>query len=372
MSKVDLNLSACDREPIHVPGSIQPHGMLLVADAGTLDVVAAAGAIEDRLRLTSGWLGRPLAELLAQDVRGQLEASSAQDAPLILDETVEGVGECFRAVCHRAGERLLVELEPAAERSRGTMQVLEELDRIVRGFEQASTTAVLCERAAAVFRRLTGFDRVMIYQFVDDEAGRAVAEDRDPALHGFLNHHFLASDIPRQARALYVRNRARAIPDIDYIPAPIRPAGFGQLDLSDVALRSVSPIHLQYLRNMGVKASASFSIVCDGVLWGLVACHHNSPRRLPRETAMSGTPLANALARQTRAKVQTAIYDERLRLRVAVDELVDQISEDHGAARAFDDIADPLRRILRADGLAFLANGVARLYGMGPDDAALT
>ena len=105
-----------------------------------------------------------------------------------------------------------------------------------------------------------------------------------------------ASDIPSQARALYIRNRTRSIPDVDYVPAPLRPAGFETVDLSDVGLRSVSPIHVRYLRNMGVAASASISIVKDGLLWGMIACHHHSPRRLSCELRAAAAALAVRLA----------------------------------------------------------------------------
>jgi light-regulated signal transduction histidine kinase (bacteriophytochrome) len=369
MTEATLDLSDCDQEPIHIPGSIQPHGLVLVAEIATLVVVAGAGAIEERL--AREWMGRPLDELLGQDAGRQLAVSATEDAPLVLDRPVETQSERFDAICHRAGDRVLIELDPAAGRLRSAIQMLAELEGYVRGFERAPTLGALCERAAVVFRSLTGFDRVMIYRFLDDGAGRVVGEDRDKTLASYLNHHFPGSDIPRQARALYVRNRARAIPDVDYAPAPMRPAGFEQLDLSDVGLRSVSPIHLQYLRNMGVKASASFSIVCDGLLWGLVACHHDSPRRVSRETLVTGIALANALARQVQSKVQAVAYDERLRLRLAVDELADQFSDDRSVGRIFEDIAEPLRRAFGADGFAFFADDAVRVYGIGPDEAAL-
>src|SRR5690606_13665928 len=135
---------------------------------------------------------------------------------------------------------------------------------------------------AREFRRLTGYDRVMIYRFLDNDAGRVVGEDAAPGQHSFMNHHFPASDIPAQARALYIRNLVSVIPDVYDWPAPIRPERPAEdpLDMSDCNLRSVSPVHIQYLTNMGVAASASFSIGKDNVLWGLIASHNSEPRQL--------------------------------------------------------------------------------------------
>ncbi|MEJ8628978.1 GAF domain-containing protein [Sphingomonas sp. I4] len=180
---------------------------------------------------------------------------------------------------HRvAGERVLIELEPGiVDAPWGKGSALSWIDAAVTSFERTADLPMLFDRAATTFQMLTGFDRVMLYRFLDEDAGRVVAEARSANLPSFLHHHFPASDIPKQARALYVRNKTRSIPDVDYVPAPIRPEGFETLDLSDVSLRSVSPVHVRYLKNMGVAASASISIVKDGLLWGMIACHHYTP-----------------------------------------------------------------------------------------------
>lgn len=358
-----LDLTACDREPIHIPGAVQPHGYLLVAYPDTLEVVAGAGALEELL--APDWLGRSLSDLLQQDV-----AAALIQMPVGPGGTAIGapVGGCDVSL-HRSGPWLVAELEPHAQSDRGAAETLGWLDATAAGFERATSMKALCARAAAAFRAITGFDRVMIYRFLDDDAGCVVAEDRDPALGTFLHHHFPATDIPRQARALYVRNRTRVIPCVDYAPAPLRPAGFEQLDLSDVAIRSVSPIHLQYLRNMGVGASASISIVKDGVLWGLVACHHNSPRLLPRDTRAVAAALANGLARQIRAREEAESYRQRLALRSDEDSLrpalfagpLDRLAVSRG---------DELRRMFGADGFAeVVGNRVSAIGACPPHDA---
>jgi light-regulated signal transduction histidine kinase (bacteriophytochrome) len=338
-----LDITVCDREPIHVPGSIQPHGLLLIADAAGV-VVAVAGDVEGRL--TADWAGASLASLLGCDVSTLTDGEG--------NHAVAGVAERFDVSVHRAGELLVAELEPASSEPLSAGAMLAMLGGHAAGFERAGDLQALCGRAAASFRELTGFDRVMVYRFLDDDAGRVVAEDRAPELGTFLHHHFPASDIPKQARALYVRNRTRAIPTVDYVPRPIRPAAYAGTDLSDVAVRSVSPIHLQYLRNMGVEASASISIVKDGLLWGLIACHHNSPRTMPADIRAAAATLAAGLARQIRAKEEAETYRERLRLRAAEDTVVPKLAGAIGLPQSAERVKGELRQMLGGDGFALV------------------
>ena len=357
------DLTDCDREPIHIPGAIQPHGLLLVADRQGR-VVAGAGELEARLR--EHWLDADVSALIGQDVlplAAALDDGNAIVAPAI----VAGARERFSATIHRSAEYLLVELEPVEPDAMTAAATLAWLDTTATGFERAGDLTALCERAAVAFRALTGFDRVMIYRFLDDDAGRVVAEDRNPDLGTFLHHHFPATDIPQQARALYVRNRTRAIPTIDYVPAPLRPAGFAGLDLSDVALRSVSPVHLQYLANMGVGASASISIVKDNVLWGLVACHHDSPRQLPADLRRAAASLAGGLARQIRAKEDAEAYRQRLRLRGAEDTVVPRLNREEPLRAAVAVVSDELRAMMAADGFALVMGSVVDTDGLCPD-----
>lgn len=356
------DLTACDREPIHVPGAIQPHGLLLIADFATLHVQAGAGDLE--AVLGDEWLGASLVDLLAQDIAGRLNNPLIGPGGTFRGDPVSRGGCVYDVAMHRSGEQLIVELEPAPTEPLLAGDMLAWLDTIASGFERATSLSMLCARAAQAFRALTGFDRVMVYRFLDDDAGRVVGEDRDPTLHSFMHHHFPATDIPRQARALYIRNRTRVIPDVGYVPAPIRPARFSTLDLSDVSLRSVSPIHIEYLQNMNVGASASISIVKDGMLWGLIACHNLTPRTMPRDIRLAGAALAGGLARQIRAKEEADSYRERLALRASEDSLLPALRPPliNAVANRNDDI----RRMLDADGVALIRpDGIDR-YGRCP------
>lgn len=367
----EIDLATCESEPIHIPGSIQPHGLLLIADRAEGRVIGGAGAIEERL--TPIWLGRPLGALLAQSIELAATQAEATAGAIVALAAVPGRREAFDATLHVSGDYLLVELEPQPENPLSAGAILARLEAIGTSFERAADLRALCDRAAVGFRALTGFDRVMIYRFLDDGAGTVVAEDRDPRLRSFLNHHFPASDIPRQARQLYIRNRVRVIPDASYAPAPIRSdkVDLTDIDLSDAALRSVSPIHLRYLRNMGVTASASISIVKDGQLWGLVACHHERPRELGYEISAACRALAGGLARQIRAKEEAEAYRDRIRLRQAEDAVIGRFHDETPFDHFFQSMAEDLRLMLDADGFAAVQGAQVHGAGAVPDVAEL-
>lgn len=339
--------------------------MLLVADVDTLRVQAAAGDVE--AWLSPDWLHASLGALLGGGVNDRL-ADLPEVGSLDLNRVTLGT-DTFDTVAHRAGNSLIVELEPAPTPPALATSVLSFLDAAGTSFERASDLREMCERAAVWFRRLTGYDRVMVYRFLDDDAGVVLAEDRDAAIDPFINHHFPASDIPKQARALYVRNRVRVIPDVGYAPAPLRPGstGMSALDMSDVGLRSVSPIHVQYLKNMGVGASASVSIVKDGLLWGLIACHNAQPKRLPYETRMTCRTLAGALAKQVKVKEDAASYQERLRLRSSEDTVVGRLGSESSLRDFFARTGDELCRMLGATGFAAIQGKDLHVVGRSPD-----
>ena len=364
-----VDLTGCDREPIHIPGSIQPHGLLLIADADSLTVLAGAGDLETRL--SPDWRGMALSTLVQQDIMALISAMPAGPGGTVVGMPFTVGDERFDVAVHRTEHHLLVELEPGAPIPMSAGATLSRLDAFATSFERASDLRALCDRAAVAFRALTGFDRVMVYRFLDDDAGRVVAEDSDPALSTFMHHHFPASDIPRQARALYIRNRTRSIPDITYVPQPIRPDGFAETDLSDVAVRSVSPIHIRYLHNMGVAASASISIVKDGLLWGLIACHHRTPHALSADVRAAAAMLASGLARQIRAKEEAEIYRERLRLRAAEDNVVPKLAGATGLPHSVGRVKGELRTMLGGDGFALVHDRTVVVDGTCPPEATI-
>ena len=351
VSPQSVDLSGCEREPIHIPGSIQPHGLLLVVDPRTRQIVHAAGDVEGRLG-TPDWLGAPLEDLLGADIATAIMSTDAEPPRDVAPPRSE---ERFDLSVSRGSRHFLVELEPASP-PHLMPALLPELEAAAHAFDAAGDLDSLMATAARQFRRLTGYDRVMVYRFLDDEAGKVVAEDASPDQHSFMNHHFPASDIPAQARALYVRNLVRVIPDVHYRPAPLtppRPAD-DPIDMTDCSLRSVSPVHIQYLKNMGVAASASFSIVKNGVLWGLIACHNSEPRGLTLDVRAGGRALSAALSRQIKAREDTEAYRERIRLTTFEDRIMEILLREGSLNSALAGHIPEIQRMFAADGVAVL------------------
>ena len=164
----------------------------------------------------------------------------------------------------------------------------------------AASLRALCDETARIFKGLTGYDRVMVYRFDHDGHGEVLSEAKEPALEAFLGNRYPASDIPQIARRLYERNRVRVLRDVEYRSAPLipplSPITGDQLDMSQCFLRSISPIHVQYLKNMGVRGTLVVSLMVNGKLWGLVSCHHYVPRFIHFEERAVCELLAEAVA----------------------------------------------------------------------------
>jgi two-component system, chemotaxis family, sensor kinase Cph1 len=296
-----LHFDECAREPIQIPGSIQPHGYLFVLDDTDFRIVSVSQNAADILSLpTRAIIGHPIDEFLVSETTIGLTATFETGEPVIRVRFQQSLvaGECTGLI-HRSAGLVLLEIAPQipAEHAEAVFgQVHLAIERI----HNSESTASACEILAAEIRRLSGFDRVMVYRFDPDWNGEVIAEDKAADAHSYRGHAFPASDIPAQARALYTRNTVRLIPDTNYIPSqlvpPELPLTGRPIDLSSVMLRSISPVHLEYLANMGVVSSMSVSIVRDGRLWALVACHHPSPRFLPYRVLQGCELMAQAVA----------------------------------------------------------------------------
>ncbi|REE93411.1 ATP-binding protein [Cupriavidus plantarum] len=316
----------CAREPIHIPGGIQPHGYLLSVGEGGIVVQVSANIGALVHADADAVLGQPLASVLgergAQLVATALRDLDAEGIPLYagsIDDPRGNMHAPLAIVVHRYDGATIVELEPA----RDTSDVFASMYPLVRTFinslqdvDDADALAVL---AAREVHRITGYGRTLVYSFDDDGHGHVIAESLSPGYAGYLGQRFPASDIPPQARALYVRNRIRLIADADYVASPLvpplHPATGRTTDLTYASLRSISPVHVQYMKNMGTWSSMSMSIVVRGRLWGLISCHHDTARVPPFEVRTACEHIAQVLSLQIEAKEDHAEADYRLELR---------------------------------------------------------
>jgi len=265
------DLLGCADEPIRIPGAVQPHGALVAADDDGTVVLHSANADDV--------LGRPVSGTAIADL---LDLTAVEPGlPLRT-----GLGDrTFEVAVHRTDGLLVTEWEPLEDAHAAGEVWHRRLPLVLQRLQEAPDLSALCTALAQEVRRLTGFDRVMVYRFDAEWNGEVVAEQRRGDLEPFLGLHYPASDIPAQARALYLRNWLRLIPDARYTPVPLvperNPLDGRPLDLGASSLRSVSPVHLEYLANMGVISSMSVSLVDHGRLWGLIACHHYAGAHRP-------------------------------------------------------------------------------------------
>jgi light-regulated signal transduction histidine kinase (bacteriophytochrome) len=281
--------SDCDREPIHIPGGIQPYGALLVVAESSLTVTQASENLVDHTTVRADEvLGQPLSTLFDDDSLRALRDTLAHARPEELNPLPLTVrGRRFDGIVHRNDGVTLVELEPLPSNAPAYSPHHALRPALLR-VQSADSLLDLYRQLLGAIRELTGFERAMIYRFDERGHGSVDAESKEPELESYVGLHYPASDIPRQARALYMKQWLRIIPDAGYVPARLepllRPDTGAPLDLTCAALRSVSPIHREYLANMGVRASMSVSLVVRGRLWGLISCtNHSGPRHVRYE-----------------------------------------------------------------------------------------
>jgi light-regulated signal transduction histidine kinase (bacteriophytochrome)/CheY-like chemotaxis protein len=283
-SETRVNLTNCDREPIQIPGSIQPHGCLLACDASASVVLRHSANAPDLLGMPTDLNGRRLDELFGEEVahtlRNSLARTKEASRPALTFALTLASGRVFDVAAHLFKGTVIIEFEPCGA---SVAEPIELARTIIAQVREIDRTDKLFRDAARFARAMFGYDRVMIYQLGADGAGKVIAEAKRGDLESFLGQYFPGSDIPQQARALYLRNQIRVISDISPAPVALEPVldlSGEPLDLSYAHLRSVSPVHCEYLSNMGVGASMSISIIVNGALWGLIACHHYAPRTL--------------------------------------------------------------------------------------------
>jgi light-regulated signal transduction histidine kinase (bacteriophytochrome) len=277
----NVNLTNCDREQIHIPGLIQPHGVLLSLQEPNLRIVQVSRNVENLLGFSPDeLLNQTLDYLLDAEqieaVRQCLSGNFEYLNPITVSLHSRPQSQPFNGIVHYSEGLAVLELEPLGSRENaGFTKFYTLTKRTITLFQQAKNFQELCSIIVREIRQLTGFDRVMIYKFDEDDSGHVIAENKLEELEPYLGLHYPATDIPLPARKLYCLNFLRLIPDVNYQSVELIPANNpltqNPLDLSYSVLRSVSPIHLEYLENMGVKASLSISLIKDKKLWGLVA-----------------------------------------------------------------------------------------------------
>lgn len=369
----EADLSNCEREQIHLAASIQPHGALLVLREPDLMVMQASANAAEFLGHHGAVLGWPVDALggdLAEQVRAML-SDPLDVVPVAVRCHLGDPVQAFDGLLHRppnagSGGGVVVELERAGP----SVDLTRHVDRALQAILVASTQRALCDETARLFRDLTGYDRVMVYRFDDEGHGEVLSEQRRMDLESFLGNRYPATDIPQIARRLYERNRLRVLVDIEYFPVPLQPRELPStgcdLDMSLCFLRSVSPIHVQYLRNMGVRGTLVVSLMVGGKLWGLIACHHYEPRFVHFEFRAVCELLAEAVSTRIAALESFMQGQAEISVRRLEQRMIDAIARDGDWRAALFDNSQSLLQPLGASGAALLYDGQVLTVGEVP------
>lgn len=289
MTDYKVDLTNCDREPIHIPGKIQSHGFLLAVDGNLIINYVSENIVRYLPVEADNLLGKNIdkfEKLLQQDdspgfINQMLQLGRhAKSFENINPYRVTVNEDNFNLIVSQSGKNYLLEFEPYSTDT--DFDIQKTIGRSVSEMLGGKHLKQLLDNAALQIKNLIGYDRIMIYKFLEDGHGEVIAEVKEDNLEPFLGLHYPASDIPKQARDLYKINLTRIITDVNTEASPIITMGINgeaePLDLTHSALRAVSPIHIQYLKNMGVASSFSISLLYRGELWGLIACHNYTPR----------------------------------------------------------------------------------------------
>lgn len=381
MTHQAVDLTNCDREPIHIPGLIQPHGALLVLQEPDLTIIQVSS---NTLKLIGhppqDLLGKPLLTLLAPKQIASIQQCLNEEFEHVnpLDIFIKREGKLLRfdGIVHRQNVLIVLELEPKQNSQKADFfEFYRRVKGTITKIQKAPTLLEMSEAIVKEVRKVTGFDRVMVYQFDAEGAGRVIAEDLADDLTPYLGLNYPSTDIPKQAQQLYILNWLRLIPDSTYQPAALVPANNPvddrPTDLSLSVLRSVSPLHLEYLSNMGVGASMSISLIQDQKLWGLIACHHSNPRYVPYSVRTICEFVGQVMSVELSNKEDHEDLDYKMTLKSLQSKLVESLSQSKRFLDGLSQLDSNLLDLVSASGAAICEADQITCIGQTPPEAEI-
>ena len=368
-----VDLTNCDREPIHIPGLIQPHGLLFVLNEPQLEILQVSNN-------TFEFIGLHPQELLQKPLKTWLDSHQIQLIEKCLSADFEIINPLditfgerrFDGIVHRSDGAVILELEPNVKKKNGEFFNFYHLvKRSVTKMQNASSLSEMCQILVQEVKKITGFERVMIYQFDSEGAGRVISEDVLEGLIPYLGLHYPPSDIPKQAKHLYALNFIRLIPDANYQPVELiplhNPVTNLPLNLNFSTLRSVSPIHVEYLKNMGVGASMSISLIKDKKLWGLIACHHRTAKYVPYEIRTACEFLGQVMSLELASKEEHESLDYKIKIKSIQSQLMELIPQEDNFVKSLVKEPSKLLDLVSAQGAAVCAGDTCTLIGQTPE-----
>lgn len=378
MQQKNYDSTFCGSVPLHQINLIQPYGILIVLQLSDLKIVQVSENIGEALDLQPAEVvNTPLASYIAPAHLEQLQKRIQEGIAETVPFTLSFSGKDYLVLMQVNGDAVILEMEAqsAATAENSFISVYQELRYAMAAINIAPGIAEACQIAADQLKELSGYDKVMVYQFDKDWNGTVVAEASVPEMEKYLGLTFPASDIPKQARAMYLKNPYRLIPNRDYVPVSlypvINPLTNAFTDLSGCNLRSVPAVHLEYMKNMEIMTSMSCRILKDGQLWGLFSCHHRTPYYLPYE----GRALFELLSDIIAARVVSLHYkedsDEYATLHDVHAKLVEQVYTSNDLQHGLLGQETNVMQLFGATGAAMMFNKRMESVGNVPDKHAL-
>lgn len=350
----------CGKLPIHLINTIQPYGALLILDKDSLQVIQASENVDAIFGLPVTTLVRTeLAPLLDKETLTFLKGLAAGPIADRIPGPWTIGNQRFLALHHVREKYILAEIEIHGyeEDNRSFINVFQGIKYSMSLIDAAKTPDEACKVAAREIKRISGFDKVMIYRFDKEWNGTVIAEEMEDDMESYYGFTFPASDIPRQARELYLKNPYRYIPDKDFLPVKLypvmNPLTRGFVDLSDCNVRGVTSVHIEYLTNMGVTASMSTRILHNDNLWGLIACHHKTAREHSYELCSIFELLSHTISSRIFSLHNKEHHEGRNRLQDNYTRLVELIYEEKDLARGL----PTLLSLFNAHGAILVQNG---------------
>ncbi|MBU2978965.1 HWE histidine kinase domain-containing protein [Alteromonas sp. C1M14] len=365
-----VDLTNCDREPIHLLGNIQPFGCFIALRSDWMVAYCSENV--------NHYLGQDAQDVIGSALKNWFDSTTMhsirtalQSAIItgrnerIFDQKIAETGLDIDISVHHNGQFIIVECEAFNDQRTPDVQFVRSL---LTQFYCANDSQALIEMVTQQLQLITGYDRVMVYRFLPDGAGEVIAESKQYDVSSYLGLRYPASDIPKQARKLYVKNLLRVIGDVDATVVPILPPNRHaeeQVDLSFSTLRAVSPIHIEYLKNMGVNASMSISIIVNGKLWGLFACHHYSAK-VPSYFQRTELELfAEVFALELSSRLMQEREIESTRARQLHNNMISTMSSSGGLLDSIVEQFGVFNDLINSDGIAVIVDGKAKSRGLG-------
>jgi len=376
MNKEDITptITNCEQEPIHIIGQSQAHGVIVVCDPKTFKITQCSENVEEILGLSlASVLDSDLSALLSLEVVAKLEKKLAEHRILLPVEEIIN-GNKYTIIPHTSDSNLVLDIEPAGQFLHPAL-LQNQLTAILSEMEGALSIPEMCELAVMQVKELFEYDRVMMYKFDEEWNGEVIAEVKEDNLESWLGLNYPARDIPKQARAIFLKQGVRIISDVNFKPSAIVPAispiTNQPLDISRSELRSVSPIHIEYLTNMKVGASLTAAIVLEGELWGLLACHHYSPKFINYHQRQTCKFLTQVFSNSLSVKTSKTFLDKFTASEYVRKKLVLQLESISSIREALVKFSPKFTDLIDCTGGAVIQDGKIDLLGITPSKSEL-